>query len=150
MMSELLKKYPVINTNWKIQYSLLDYYYNQLFYTSKDHNNDVAMKYAGIGYFYVRDGVYKSDMYDVKVALHLYKSDDIDAVNVDPWNRPFSIFGGDIMDYEVKNKYRHEVHYWYVGGISYKPRGEIPRAILYVTSVDGVKVYCLDIVKMDI
>ena len=141
-------KYPVVNVEWVLNnsgHTLCSLMGNYLDIKNVDTGRDL-LRYAGILDYYVRNEYgyeYKSsrNVYGIMAGRHM----------MDPWNREFLVFPGD-MSSKV-GKIRYECYY---SGVVYKTvyhnefkggdSGYIRHNVmLLTTTVHGKMVYCLDI-----
>jgi len=140
--------YPAINVEWVLNnsgHTLCSYMGNVLDIKNKDTGRDL-LRYAGMLDYYVRNEYgyeYKSsrDVHGIMAGRHM----------MDPWNREFLVFPGD-MSSNV-GKYSYERYY---SGVVYKTvyHNEFKggdnnyirhNVMLLTTTVNGSVVYCLDI-----
>jgi hypothetical protein len=126
VMGEILRKYPVTNTNqWK--YECMDGISSYMI----GYNSDVLdQRYAGIRGIFVRHSVY-DDNFGSGSSYN----------NVDPWFRKFKA-------YKNGNKTRYNKQYvcepiFGKLGTHYS----VPKAYVLTTSIEGSMIYCLDVIE---
>ena len=85
--------------------------------------------------------------------------DRLKPYNADPWNREFLVYYGNVIHpeyYSVKNRDGYQksfVSVYYTNMVSYYSgmhifnESKVPLMILYSTSVNGLNIYCLDVIK---
>ena len=85
--------------------------------------------------------------------------DRLKPYNADPWNREFLVYYGNVLHpeyYSVKNRDGYQksfVSVYYTNMVSYYSgmhifnESKVPLMILYSTSVNGLNINCLDVIK---
>jgi hypothetical protein len=130
VMADILRKYPVTNDNqWK--YEAADGISSYMIgYNSVIYDSDVLeQRYAGIRGIFVRHSVY-----DDNETQYGYN-------NVDPWCRKFKAYkNGNKINY-VK-QYMCEPIFGNLG-----THYSVPKAYVLTTSIEGHRVYCLEVIE---
>jgi len=130
VMGEILRKYPVTNTNqWK--YECMDGISSYIKgYTCGEYDSLLEQRYVGIRGIFVRHS-----LYDDNEAHYGYN-------NVDPWFRKFKAYkNGNKINY-VK-QYVCEPIFCNRLGLRYS----VPNAYVLTTSIEGSRIYCLDVIE---
>ena len=85
--------------------------------------------------------------------------DRLKPYNADPWNREFLVYYGNVLHSQyahIKNRDGYQksfVSVYYTNMVSYYSgmhifnESKVPLMILYSTSVNGLNIYCLDVIK---
>ena len=169
ILSEILRKYPKTNNDWNLvcPYGVLEplslgrrisWMYNELMVNCGIDiiPNDVINSinsFDSVTEYFVRQ----------KLIVKDFKGDDVyDKLapnNVDPWNRDFLVYYGNVIHpeyYSVKNRdgwdkvfisvYFNNMVAKY-SAIHTNNDDKVPLMVLYVTTVDKKDVYCLDVIK---
>lgn len=168
MLNEILDKYPITNNDWLVHnYNFgistslgkrIGWVYNELMLNGRIDTipNDVidsinkldsVTEYFGRNVI-TRDNFVGDDVYD-KLA----------PFNVDVWNREFLVYYGNVIHpeyYSVKNRdgwdkvfisvYFNNMVAKY-SGMHITNESKVPLMILYSTSVNGLNINCLDVIK---
>jgi hypothetical protein len=130
VMGDILRKYPVTNDNqWKYEcvYGISSYLIG---YNSVIYDSDVLdQRYAGIRGIFVRHSVYNDN--ETQYGYN----------NVDPWCRKFKAYkNGNKINY-VK-QYVCEPIFGNLG-----THYSVPKAYVLTTSIEGIMIYCLDVIE---
>jgi len=130
VMGEILRKYPVTNdSQWKYEcvYGITSYIKG---YTGGQYDSLFEQRYVGIRGIFVRHS-----LYDDNEAHYRYN-------NVDPWFRKFKAYkNGNKINY-VK-QYVCEPIFCNRLGLRYS----VPNAYVLTTSIEGSRIYCLDVIE---
>ena len=129
-MGDILIKYPVTNdSQWKYEcvYGITSYIKG---YTCGEYDSLLEQRYVGIRGIFVRHS-----LYDDNEAHYGYN-------NVDPWFRKFKAYkNGNKINY-VK-QYVCEPIFCNRLGLRYS----VPNAYVLTTSIEGSRIYCLDVIE---
>lgn len=168
ILSEILEKYHQTNNDWNLVYPYgvleplslgrrISWMYNELIVNCGIDTipNDVINSinsFDSVTEYFVRQ----------KLIVKDFKGDDVyDKLapsNVDPWNRDFLVYYGNVIHpeyYSVKNRDGWDKVFISVyfnnmvdkySAIHTNNDSKVPLMILYVTSVDKKDVYCLDVI----
>jgi hypothetical protein len=127
---EMIKRYPITNSNqWRFVSGYGVYAY-MVPLVGEYAVRDFQRKYVGLEGIFVRHSEY-DDNYN-EVGYNNYN-------NVDPWYRLFKA-------YKNGNKTRYYNEY-VCEPIFEHSFNTLPRAYVLTTSIEGVMVYCLDVIK---
>lgn len=117
--------YPITNSGWRLIYYSLSAYLESL---KLDNYNVHKHRFLGIGYLYLR-------VRDKSTERSMAMSG---LLNSDPWNRVFVCFPPD--------KFKGFRCYGYQSFVSCDLNLDVH---VIVTTVNGEKVYCVDVIKDD-
>ena len=130
VMGEILKKYPVTNTNqWK--YECMDGISSYMIrYNGFMYDSVFVQNYAGIRGIFVRHS-----MYDDNEENYAYN-------NVDPWLRKFKAYKNG-----NKTRYTGYNNQYMCEPIFCSDFTSQPKAYVLTTSIEGIMIYCLDVTE---
>jgi len=130
VMGEILRKYPVTNTNqWK--YECMDGISSYMIrYNGFMYDSVFVQNYAGIRGIFVRHS-----MYDDNEAHYAYN-------NVDPWLRKFKAYKNG-----NKTRYTGYNNQSMCEPIFCSDFTSQPKAYVLTTSIEGIMIYCLDVIE---
>ena len=168
ILSEILRKYPQTNDDWHFHnYNFgngtslgkrISWMYNELILNCGLDTipGDVLSSinsFDSVTEYFVRQTLCVKDFRGDDVYDKLAPS------NVDPWDREFLVYYGNVIHpeyYSVKNRdgwdkvfisgYFNNMVAKY-SGIHINNDSKVPLMVLYVTTVDKKDVYCLDVIK---
>jgi hypothetical protein len=130
VMGEILRKYPVTNTNqWK--YECMDGISSYMIgYSGVMYDSVFVQSYAGIRGIFVRHS-----MYDDNEGNYAYN-------NVDPWLRKFKAYKNG-----NKTRYTGYNNQYMCEPIFCSDFTSQPKAYVLTTSIEGIMIYCLDVTE---
>jgi hypothetical protein len=130
VMGEILRKYPVTNTNqWK--YECMDGISSYMIgYNGVMYDSVFVQSYAGIRGIFVRHS-----MYDDNEENYAYN-------NVDPWLRKFKAYKNG-----NKTRYTGYNNQYMCEPIFCSDFTSQPKAYVLTTSIEGIMIYCLDVTE---
>ena len=165
-LNEILRKYPKTNNEWGLHtYNFgnstnlgkrISWMYNELIVNCGIDTipNDVLSSinsFDNITEYFIRQTLCVKDFRGDDVYDKLAPS------NVDPWDREFLVYYGNVIHpeyYSVKNRdgWQKVFISVYFNNMVAKYSGmhnndNVPLMVLYVTTVDKKDVYCLDVIK---
>ena len=134
VMADILRKYPVTNTNqWK--YECMDGISSYMIrYNGVMYDSVFVQSYAGIRGIFVRHS-----MYDDNEGNYAYK---YAYNNVDPWFRKFKTYKNG-----NKTRYTGYNNQYMCGPIFCSDFTSQPKAYVLTTSIEGSMIYCLDVIE---
>lgn len=118
--NKLPKDYPIVNTGWKLMDSISLWHYLSSLKLMGVPDGENMVKFAGIQNFYLR------------TRNHIQQNNDLD-----PWNRRFKT-------YPPESTHRGNTYTYYKYETFYRDN-----VYVITTTVNGFKVYCVDIVNPD-
>ena len=167
-LNEILRKYPKTNNDWHLHnYNFgnsttlgkrISWMYNELIVncgidTIPNDVIDSINSFDSVTEYFIRQTLCVKDFRGDDVYDKLAPS------NVDPWDREFLVYYGNVIHpeyYSVKNRdgwdkvfisvYFNNMVAKY-SGIHINNDSKVPLMVLYVTTVDKKDVYCLDVIK---
>jgi uncharacterized protein (DUF2225 family) len=169
-MNEILEKYPQTNNEWGLHtYNFgnstslgkrISWMYNELMMNGRIdviHNDviDSINKLDSVTTYFIRNVITRDNF----VGDDVY--DKLKPYNADPWNREFLVYYGNVLHSQyahIKNRDGYQksfVSVYYTNMVSYYSgmhifnESKVPLMILYSTSVNGLNIYCLDVVKVN-
>jgi uncharacterized protein (DUF2225 family) len=169
-MNEILEKYPQTNNEWGLHtYNFgnstslgkrISWMYNELMMNGRIdviHNDviDSINKLDSVTTYFIRNVITRDNF----VGDDVY--DRLKPYNADPWNREFLVYYGNVLHSQyahIKNREGYQksfVSVYYTNMVSYYSgmhifnESKVPLMILYSTSVNGLNIYCLDVVKVN-
>jgi uncharacterized protein (DUF2225 family) len=169
-MNEILEKYPQTNNEWGLHtYNFgnstslgkrISWVYNELMMNGRIdviHNDviDSINKLDSVTTYFIRNVITRDNF----VGDDVY--DRLKPYNADPWNREFLVYYGNVLHSQyahIKNREGYQksfVSVYYTNMVSYYSgmhiynESKVPLMILYSTSVNGLNIYCLDVVKVN-
>ena len=167
-LNKILEKYPQSNNEWGLHnYNFgnstslgkrISWMYNELMVNCGLDTipSDVLTsiyQLESVTQYFVRQKLCVKDF----VGDDVY--DRLKPYNADPWNREFLVYYGNVIHpeyYSVKNRdgwdkvfvsvyYNNMVAKY--SGMHITNESKVPLMILYSTSVNGLNIYCLDVIK---
>jgi hypothetical protein len=134
VMGEILRKYPVTNdSQWK--YECMDGISSYMIgYNGVMYDSVFVQSYAGIRGIFVRHS-----MYDDNEGIYAYK---YAYNNVDPWLRKFKAYKNG-----NKTRYTGYNNQYMCEPIFCSDFTSYPKAYVLTTSIDGIMIYCLDVIE---
>ena len=167
-LNEILEKYPQTNNEWGLHtYNFgnstslgkrISWMYNELMMNGRIDviPNDILSsinKLDSVTTYFIRNVITRDNF----VGDDVY--DKLAPFNADVWNREFLVYYGNVIHpeyYSVKNRdgwdkvfisvYYNNLFQKY-SGMHITNESKVPLMILYSTSVNGLNIYCLDMVK---
>lgn len=166
-LNEILRKYPKTNNDWNLVFPYGDplslgkrisWMYNELMVncgidTIPGDVIDSINSFDSVTEYFIRQTLNVKDFRGDDVY------DKLEPSNVDPWDREFLVYYGNVLHpeyYSVKNRdgwdkvfisvYFNNMVAKY-SGIHINNDSKVPLMVLYVTTVDKKDVYCLDIIS---
>jgi uncharacterized protein (DUF2225 family) len=167
-MNEILEKYPQTNNEWGLHtYNFgnstslgkrISWMYNELMMNGRIdviHNDviDSINKLDSVTTYFIRNVITRDNF----VGDDVY--DKLAPFNADVWNREFLVYYGNVLHSQyahIKNREGYQksfVSVYYTNMVSYYSgmhifnESKVPLMILYSTSVNGLNIYCLDVIK---
>lgn len=164
---DIYYEYPKINNEWGLHnYNFgnstslgkrIGWMYNELMMNGRIdviHNDILSSinELDSVTEYFIRNVITRDNF----VGDDVY--DRLKPYNADPWNREFLVYYGNVIHpeyYSVKNRdgwqksfilvYYHNMVTNYSG--IHTKYDKVPLMILYSTSVNGLNIYCLDVIK---
>jgi uncharacterized protein (DUF2225 family) len=167
-LNEILEKYPQTNNEWGLHtYNFgnstslgkrISWMYNELMMNGRIdviHNDviDSINKLDSVTTYFIRNVITRDNF----VGDDVY--DKLAPFNADVWNREFLVYYGNVLHSQyahIKNREGYQksfVSVYYTNMVSYYSgmhiynESKVPLMILYSTSVNGLNIYCLDVIK---
>ena len=165
---DIYYEYPQTNNEWGLHtYNFgnstslgkrISWMYNELMMNGRIdviHNDviDSINKLDSVTTYFIRNVITRDNF----VGDDVY--DRLKPYNTDPWNREFLVYYGNVLHSQyahIKNREGYQksfVSVYYTNMVSYYSgmhifnESKVPLMILYVTSVNGLNIYCLDVIK---
>jgi len=148
-LNAILEKYPKINEYWLL--------HNYNFGNSTSLGKRIGWVYNELMMNGRIDTIPNDILSSINVGDDVY--DRLKPYNADPWNREFLVYYGNVIHpeyYSVKNRdgwqkvfisvYFNNMVAKY-SGMHITNESKVPLMILYSTSVNGLNIYCLDVIK---
>ena len=167
-LNEILEKYPQTNNEWGLHtYNFgnstslgkrISWMYNELMMNGRIdviHNDILSSinELDSVTEYFIRNVITRDNF----VGDDVY--DRLKPYNADPWNREFLVYYGNVLHSQyahIKNREGYQksfVSVYYTNMVSYYSgmhifnESKVPLMILYSTSVNGLNIYCLDVIK---
>ena len=167
-LNKILEKYHQTNNEWGLHtYNFgkstslgkrIGWMYNELMMNGRIdviHNDILSSinELDSVTEYFIRNVITRDNF----VGDDVY--DRLKPYNADPWNREFLVYYGNVIHpeyYSVKNRdgwdkvfvsvyYNNMVAKY--SGMHITNESKVPLMILYSTSVNGLNIYCLDVIK---
>jgi hypothetical protein len=169
-LNEILEKYPQTNNEWGLHtYNFgnstslgkrISWMYNELMMNGRIdviHNDILSSinELDSVTEYFIRNVITRDNF----VGDDVY--DRLKPYNADPWNREFLVYYGNVLHSQyahIKNREGYQksfVSVYYTNMVSYYSgmhifnESKVPLMILYSTSVNGLNILCLDVVKVN-